>query len=392
MPGRLASLGLLVLLGSCTRVPADVSSPTSNPPAETPTKTAAESATNEAIPQHCVGSELDLCARSCHDSACLEWCAGQSCATTLASLWSCMRVAEERFIAERPYPELESVELTDEQGETYRIPSEESYQQQDAWHLDLEDTLDERWRASCEATCLESLAEGPSDRGFCADWDATFHTWKQVSKPPPEQDAMLGLLGGGGYASLGLLLPGTVIQLGAVPSGGNDPRLSTLANLVGRASVKLDDAARCVPGVDQNGSEFGYELELDASGRVGAARLIDGPLDQGECVGEMLAGALQLPIRVAREYPRFELRVLVRPTPDWGIGGLTGIGDWSGVEDSFGGSLEGLEGIEGIGTGGGGYGEMGLGGGGDGGGGGGGSGMGTIGGGSRSTTKDDDQR
>ena len=83
---RRVSFGLLLLASACARVPADVSSPNAEI-AVTPTASEPQASAGP-IASDCKGTELSICAGSCHDAACLEWCAGQSCVATIESLWS----------------------------------------------------------------------------------------------------------------------------------------------------------------------------------------------------------------------------------------------------------------------------------------------------------------
>lgn len=356
MPSRVASLVLPLLLGACTRVPAEVSTPSPEPPAPAPT---GHAVAVEPIPEACNGDELATCAASCSDSACLEWCGGRSCATTLIGLWSCMDEAERRFAAEHPRPMVDLEDVTDEQGITYQQPTAESLEREYDWQDAYTAAIDQRWAETCRTECTEQLADSP----FCDDWLSSYHSWARLSQPPPEPSSFGLLSMSASFGVLGSLSIGTAASLtGPLAESIEDPHVAALAYMVSRVGWQLGQADGCVTDLPESGREFMVAVELDQRGSVIAAELPDDPGAEGECVANLLADALVLPIRVAREFPQIEVRVQVKPLPDlgWGDLGLQGAEGWYLDED---------------------YGGLGIGGGGSGGGaaiGGGGGGGGTI--------------
>jgi hypothetical protein len=353
---RRVSFGLLLLSSACTRVPADVSSPgtaSASTPADGPYAEA------EPIPGECKDAELTTCANSCSDAACLEWCAGESCVTTIASLLECMDEAEQRFAREHSAPEMEYETFTDEYGETYNQPTAESLERQYEWENAHEGALADRWADACLPICQQRLSPNGEGESFCGDWRSSYYAWTHLSEPPPERAAgLLGMAQLSGLGMLGMLSLGTAIWLdGELAQRYDDPHAAALMQMVSRAGGQLEQAESCVPDLDAEGREFAIAVELDPNGAVVAAHARDDSSSTGECVAGVLASALTLPLRLARDYPQLEVRVLVRPVPNFG--GLSGFGD-DGSWDAYGEMMGDDYGYGGLGTSG-----MGAGGGGE---------------------------
>jgi hypothetical protein len=315
---RVSPLGLLLLASACSRVPADVSSPgVADSSTTTPT---GERASAEPIPGECRGAELSTCAVSCSDADCLEWCAGRACAATIASLWSCMDEAERRYAAEHPVPEADHETVTDEDGNSYLEPTEESLERQYEWAAARDLAMDEHWGASCQSICEAGLPfPEPDETTFCPDWRSTYASWARLSEPAPK-DSRAGILALASSAGMfGMLSIGTSVWLvGELAENYEDPHAAPLQGMVNRAGWELRDADSCVPDLDASGREFTIAVQLDDHGAVQATDVRDGETGAGQCVAEQLATAFHLPVRVARDYPQLEVRVWVRPEPDYG--------------------------------------------------------------------------
>jgi hypothetical protein len=362
---RRVCFGLLLLSSACTRVPADVSSPEGEATAASPSGKAR--ASEEPISSDCKSAELITCTDSCHDSACLEWCAGESCVATIVSLESCMAEAEDRFAAEQPPPPVEYETITDDAGESYNQPTGESVERQYEWEAAHDSALSEHWTTTCESTCSARVA-APSDDGpsFCADWSSSYYAWGRLTQPPPEPKSF-GLLNMGAVSMFGALSFGSTIWLEGELAQSADPHVSALMYMLSRAGRELQDAESCVPDLDQNGREFSLALQLDPNGAVRAADVRDEQSETGDCVANVVASTLTLPVRVARDYPQLDVRVLVKPVPNFGgfDYGLEGLGeadnyDWGDIgntaEETSGWGLRGSGAGGGGGYGGGGYG------------------------------------
>jgi hypothetical protein len=291
---RASWIAILLLTSACTQVPTDVSIPTAAEP--TPS---GPSANVEPSSKECKNAELSACADSCWDADCLAWCAGESCAAVIASLWSCMGEAERRFAAEHPKPAVEP-------------------ERQSAWKAAREDAMYEHWDGSCHASCEDRVlaSEGEGVVQFCADWPSTYGSWPRLSQPAPEHE---------GEFHLEEIPPeekGTSVWLtGPLAENRTDRRIAALRLLVDRAGSQLQEAEHCVPDLSEYGSEFRLVVQFDASGAVQAAHVQEAQDGGGECVAKQLAAVLRLPIRVARDYPQLEVGVDVRPSPDVGEDG-----------------------------------------------------------------------
>jgi hypothetical protein len=315
---RVSPIVLLLLAGACTRVPSDVSSPEARD-GSTPAAFG-ERASVEPIPSECSGTELTTCAASCSFADCLEWCAGESCAATIASLWSCMDEAEREFAAEHPAPEVEYTTETDEYGTSYSHPTFESSERLYEWEAAHDSMLDERWAGSCQKTCATGVASIDAEVApFCLDWRSTYGSWAQLSEPAPVKDEKAGILGMAMSAGiLGSMSFGTSVSLSGADQYHDDPYGYELVGVVHHAGEQLRGAENCVADLDANGREFMYTVEFDQNGRVSDTHLRDGESSAGACVAQQLADTFQLPIRVAREYSQFDVHVWVRPVPNWG--------------------------------------------------------------------------
>jgi hypothetical protein len=312
---RRASFGLLLLSTACTRVPADVSDPDSNAAGPTAAEAAAS---DDPISSECKSAELMSCADSCSDSECMQWCAGQSCAATIVSLKSCMDEAERRLEVENPAPPLDYETFDDGEG-GYTVPTAESLDRQAEWEATQEGSLAEHWAANCESTCAARVvapSEGPS---FCVDWRASYYAWTRISTPPPEPSKEQGLLGAvASMGMLGMMSIGSAMWLdGTLATRYEDRHVVALAQMVSHAGHGLADAESCVPNLDQNGREYFITLQLDKNGAVQATEVAENP-SEGDCVANVVADALTLPVRVARDFPVLEVRVLVKPIANWG--------------------------------------------------------------------------
>lgn len=352
MPDQRLAVGLLLTLGACTRVPADVSTPSSSDPGP---RSSAEAI--DPLSPECHAHELKICADSCKDGECLEWCGGQSCVDALTKLWSCMDEAERRFVVEHPEPPMVFDTWTDAHGETYSEPTAESIERQLAWDDTYYQMLEDHWTQTCERTCAERLVADESG-GFCQDWQLSYFSWRHLTQPPtpqrmfadPSFDASLGLWG-----ALGL---GTTAALsGELASRRDDPRIRALAAMIRSQGMQLGSAEACVPGVTDAGREFVIAVELDSRGAVIGTELADRANAEDACLANLLASTFTLPRRVAREFPRLDVHVIVKPRSH-GLGGLDGWGleDWgldSGDMGGLGGAGRGGEatvGSGGIGT------------------------------------------
>lgn len=367
---RRASFGLLLLSTACTRVPADVSDPDSDSKAAEPIA-AERAASEDPISSECKSAELMSCVDSCQDSECMQWCAGQSCAATIVSLKSCMDEAERRLEVENPVPPLDYETFDDGEG-GYTMPTAEALDRQAEWEATQEGTLAEHWAANCESTCAARVvapSEGPS---FCEDWQTSYYAWTRISTPPPEPSKEQSLLGAvASMGTLGLLSIGSAMWLdGALAARYEDRHVVALAQMISHAGHGLADAESCVPNLDQNGREYFITLQLDKNGAVQATEVQENP-SEGDCVANVVADALTLPVRVARDFPVLEVRVMVRPLANWGGGygfgsGDTEIYDWGDVEGlgsvGHGEGEDGGGGLSGWGYGGGGAVDLGLGG------------------------------
>lgn len=364
---RRVSFGLLLLSSACTRVPADVSSPPTEVAAKAPAPVESRGDA-DPISSDCKSAELQTCAASCSDADCLEWCAGQSCATTIASLATCMEDVEQRFAAEHPAPQMDFETVTADDGMTYQQPTAESLEREYAWQDEHERALGEHWAERCEAECSRRLSPTDDDRSpfFCTDWRASYHAWARLTQPPPEPEEF-GLFNlSASVGMFGALSLGSSMWLeGELAQRYDDPHTAALMHMISRAGWHLGDAESCVPNLDPSGSEFSIVVDLDPNGAVRATQVRDDP-SGGECVANVVASALTLPVRVARDYPTLEIRVLVKPTPSFGLdglgidyGGLSGsglgdYGDYGDVGDGYGtvGSGSGSGGGYGVGGGG----------------------------------------
>lgn len=328
------SLGCLLLVTACARVPADVSSPSSEESPTPPAATAEQQRVDVGpIASDCDGGELSTCSASCFDSECLEWCAGESCVATLASLQSCMNEAEQAFAAANPVPQMQFETVTTDDGVSYQQPTDDSYMREFEWQAAHERAVEQRWSDTCEQLCTTRLPASDDDERdpshFCSDWRLSYGGWAQLTQPPPEQSAF-GLLSMSMGTSMGLfgMFSETSISLaGELAKSADDPHTAALIRMISRTGWELRNAARCVPDLDENGREFALAIELDLQGAVQATHVHDDPLG-GECVASLVASVLHLPVRVARAYPAFEVRVVVREVPDFG--GALGIDD-SGI-------------------------------------------------------------
>jgi hypothetical protein len=268
----------------------------------------------------------------------MQWCAGQSCAATIVSLKSCMDEAEQRLAVENPAPPLEYQTLDDGDGEPYTIPTAESLDRQAEWEATQDGTLAEHWAAKCESTCAARVVapgEGPS---FCEDWRASYYAWTRISTPPPEPSENQGLLGAvASMGMLGMMSIGSAMWLdGTLATRYEDRHVAALAQMVSHAGHGLTDAESCVPNLDQNGREYFITLQLDKNGAVQATEVQENP-SEGDCVANVVADALTLPVRVAREFAVLEVRVMVKPIANWGGGygfgsGDSELNDWGDVE------------------------------------------------------------
>jgi hypothetical protein len=247
---RRAWLGLLLLASACTRAPAGTGLPEPPP-----------------ISSECKSAELSICVDSCRDAACLEWCAGESCAATITSLSSCIDEVVHR-------------------GET-----------------------SEQW-TRCQPICSARVvppAEGPS---FCDDWRASYYAWMHFRQPPPAR------LDPPSPEVTDMLALGTSMQLvGELAQRRDDPHTAALIHMIDHGRWPLGDIESCVPELDARGREFFITLEIGARGAV-QTTLVRGDSPGGECVANAVASALTLPVRVARDYPRLDVRVRVEPLPN----------------------------------------------------------------------------
>jgi hypothetical protein len=126
------------------------------------------------------------------------------------------------------------------------------------------------------------------------------------------------------------------------------PHARVLDALIGLANSKIRDIEQCVPDLGDETREFIAELRIDPGGSVAAAAVQGGPATTTECVAAKLSSIVTLPVRVAREFSRVDLRVEVRPSP-FGSGVLDGGALWGG--DDWGGAVwERGYGAEGVGS------------------------------------------
>jgi hypothetical protein len=358
-------LVLAGLFGACARVPADVSK-TAAPETSGP---AAGHAKQDAppIPSECVGTELSACADVCRDRTCLDWCAGEACVTTVVELHACMGDVEGEFYATNPMPELEFETASDHYGD-YERPTMASMDRQFEWEDARFAAIDGRWSSSCQATCVSHLGEDSGRSGYCANW-TDYHHWPRLVEPPrprpqPRDDAM-AVAAFDDTATLGMLSAlavfGSSMSVAELPS---HPHAQAFKALIGLASSKLFGIEQCVPDLGDETREFIAELRVDPGGSVADVAVQGGSATTAECIAAKLASVVTLPVRVAREFPRFNLRVEVRPSP-FGTGVLDSMMDGGalGGDVLWGGDLDGAvwggEGIGGASVGGGGAGDIG---------------------------------
>lgn len=251
---RRASFGLL-LAGACTRAPADARSPGTDVEAS-------------SISSECKSAELSLCVESCRDLACIEWCAGESCADTLTTVLSC----------------------------TADVPAHE------------------RWIEACQPICSAQVVPPPVGPSFCDDWRTSYYAMARLSQPlVPNAEASTD---DASLATLDSIVFATSMWLvGEVARRYDDPHLPALEDMIHGGGWPLGDIESCVPDLDARGREFFIALELDLEGAARATHVRGDPTGGG-CVADAVASALTLPARVARDYPQIEVRVLVKPPPD----------------------------------------------------------------------------
>ena len=216
------------------------------------------------IASECESTDLSMCVESCHDSACVEWCAGEACAATITSLFSCTE-------------------------EALRVSAE-------------------RWNEQCRPVCSAQVVpptEGPS---FCADWRASYFAMTRWNQPPPPStdDASPAMIGSISFAT-------SMWLVGELSRRHDDPHAAALSDMIHSGGWPLGDIDSCIP-LDASGLEFFITLELEPNGTVKATDVRGDP-DGGDCVANAVASALTLPVRVARDYPQLEVRVLVKPLP-----------------------------------------------------------------------------
>jgi hypothetical protein len=304
-------LVLAGLFGACARVPADT--PKTDAPGTTPEPAVGHAKQDPPIPSECVADELKACSRACWDRACLDWCAGEACVTTVVELHACMGDVEGEFFATNPKPELEFELASGEYGD-YDRPTAASTARQSEWSRARFATIEGRWDSTCRAVCVEHLGDDGSVTSvhYCADW-IHYYEWPWLIEPPkprPEpHDDTKALVA---VDETPTLKEGSSVSLAELPS---HPYAHVLDALIWQADSKLRGIEKCVPDLGDETREFIAELRIDPGGSVAAAAVQGGPDSTTHCVSVKLSSAVTLPVRVAREFSRVDLRVEIRPSP-----------------------------------------------------------------------------